>query len=93
MKKIILLLPLLLALTPIKKPEVSNIQTISNRNFNEIETWKREIDTRDFAQLKGYTTAELQAFAPEKEYRVYWNKTTNEFWVSTGTLTNQFVHK
>jgi hypothetical protein len=44
-------------------------------------------------QLKRKTTAELTAISPTDTGLVYFNATTNEIWISTGTGVNQFIHK
>ena len=39
------------------------------------------------------TTAELILVSPSKIGEYYFNTTTNEIWISTGTGINDFVHK
>ena len=59
----------------------------------EIDNIYFKITNRDFVKLNGFTTAQLMAITPYTVGLVYWNKTTNEFWISTGTAVNQFIHK
>ena len=46
-----------------------------------------------FTQLYSRSTAQLNAITPTVVGQVYWNSSTNEFYVSTGTAVNQFIHK
>jgi len=83
----------LLGLTPIKQKDVEHIIQTTNTNISEIQRWQSKKDKQEYIQLKGYKTAELQAIAPISLYIMYWNSETNELWISTGTLTNQFIQK
>ena len=46
-----------------------------------------------YVQLYSRTTTQLNAITPTAVGQVYWNSTTSEFYISTGTAVNQFVHK
>lgn len=92
-KYVILLVPFLLGLTPIRTgDQKSQIRSI-NKNFTEIDAFIKKYNSQPYIQLRSFTTAQLHATIPGDIGQMYWNRSTNEIWISTGTAVDQFIHK
>ena len=71
----------------------------SQRNYNhknailnaEFDNVYVQLESVRYYRLR--TTAELITMIPRRRGESYFNTTTNELWISTGTAVNQFVHK
>jgi len=88
----------------VQNPDIDNTQWFSmsyssDTDRAEIDTGggeiyiKKPIVLDDLLQLKSHTTAELNAITPTAISQVYWNSDTSEFYISTGTAINDFIHK
>jgi len=89
MRNLITILILCMCL-PVFAADATKIHSHDQKLNEELDNLYYQINN-NFFDLR--TTAELVLIKPSKVGEHYFNTTTNELWIATGTLVNQFIHK